>query len=84
METKTTFENISTTERWVRFVISVAAIVGAVESTIGAAAFAAINFAAIALATTAIIGWDPMKSGVTALMSHLHVGSGHRPITHGR
>ena len=43
METKTSLENISNIERFVRFGVSVAAIVAAIESSVGAATFAAIN-----------------------------------------
>ena len=60
---KTKFENLNTTERFVRFLISFAAIVIMMESTIaGSTLFAVGCLIAIALATTAIVAWDPLKS----------------------
>ena len=56
-----TFENISFTQRVSRFVISMIAIVVAMTSPLaGGYLFALINLLAIGLATSAIIGWDPV------------------------
>lgn len=49
METTTSFENISNTERYVRFVVSIVAIIASIESSVGTGVLAAINFAAVAL-----------------------------------
>lgn len=84
METKYSLENIGTTERYVRAGLSVAAIVLAMESSVSGGLFAAINFAAIALAMTAIVGWDPLKSGVVYLKSLLRVSGQQNPVMHGR
>lgn len=63
MNYSTQFENLSTTDRLIRFVISVVGIVAAMESSLaGTPALAAIGVVAIALSTTAIIGWDPLKA----------------------
>lgn len=63
MKNTTAYENMNVTERNIRFVISAAAIIGAMQtSLVGGPLFAAINVLAIALATTAIIGWDPLKA----------------------
>jgi hypothetical protein len=84
METNTSLENISITERYVRFGVSCAAIVWAMESGVAAGLFAAINFAAIVLATTAIMGWDPLKSAVGRAKASLQVGRPRQTAIQGR
>lgn len=84
MKPITSFANISTTERYVRLVISVVAIIAAVEIGAGPALLAAIVFPAVVLAMTAVTGWDPLKSGLSGLKALLHIGPAHRAVTHGR
>lgn len=84
METNTSYENISTTERYVRFGVSFAAIVMALESSLGTGVFATINLGAIVLATTAITGWDPLKSGVGYAKSLLKVDAPESAAVQGR
>lgn len=84
MDSKIALENISTTERYVRFGLSVAAIVAAMESSVSSGLFAVINFAAIALTTTAIVGWDPLKSSVCHIKSLLSDAAPQRTAVHGR
>ena len=63
MKNTTHFENMGLTERNIRFVINAAAIIGEMQTgLVGSPLFAVINVIAIAVATTAIIGWDPLKS----------------------
>ena len=63
MKTQENFENINTSERTTRFVVSMVAIVAAIESPlVGSTLFAVVNLLAIALATVAIIGWDPLRA----------------------
>ena len=78
METKHTLNNLSTTERYIRVGISIAAIVAAMESSLGSGVFAAINFTAIAVAFTALIGWDPVRAGASYVKSQLRLPT-HRP-----
>lgn len=57
------FENLTVTERVVRFFVSAGVIIAAMQSSlVGTPAFAVLNILAVALATTAIIGWDPAKA----------------------
>lgn len=82
MKTTTQYENLSSTDRVIRSVVSVAAVVGAMEtSLVGTPAFTAVSVVAIALATTAIIGWDPVKAllkSATRALTHQGVShSGH-------
>ena len=68
------YENISGKERIIRFIVSYAVIVGAMESSlVGTSLYAVINLLAIAFATTAIIGWDPAKA--LSLRSGLKIDS---------
>ena len=75
-----TFENISNTERVARVLVSTAAIVVAMSSSIaGTTLFAVICLLGIALVMTGIIGWDPVRaiSNKTAskeAKSHHHHG----------
>ena len=60
-------ENLTSNERAARFAISAIAVIAAMESSlVGTPMFAAINIVAIALATTAIVGWDPLKAIFTS------------------
>lgn len=69
----TTTENLSTPERAVRFLISLAAILLMMQIDFVGSAFSGVSFIiAIALATTAITGWDPLKSLSLNMKSHLH------------
>lgn len=59
----TNFENLSNTERAIRFAITLAALVVIMESSLaGSMLFAVLFIIGVAFATTAIIGWDPLKS----------------------
>jgi len=75
-----TYENLNNTERAARILVSVAAIVVAMSSSIaGTTLFAVISLLGIALAMTGIIGWDPVRalSSKTAnkkAKSHHHHG----------
>jgi len=63
MKNYANFENLNTTERAARFVVSFAVIVGTLYSPmVGSTLYAVINLLAIGLAATAIIGWDPAKA----------------------
>ena len=84
METKYTLDNLSTTERYMRFGASVVAIIAAMESSVGSSLFAAINFTAIAVASTAIIGWDPLKAGVSYVKSQLQLSARRPAVMQGR
>lgn len=84
MNTHTYHENINMTERYVRVALSVGAIIAVVETTVGASVVAAVSFPAVALAMTALVGWDPLKAGVTNVMHLMGSHSGQRPVTHGR
>ena len=57
------FENLSNTERFARVVVSIAAIVVAMESSIaGTTMFAVVALIGIALSLTGIVGWDPIRA----------------------
>jgi hypothetical protein len=84
MQTKTSLNNISTTEQYVRFGVSFAAIVIAIEASLNPGLFAAINFASVALATTAIVGWDPLKSVLGYLKAQFNVDSPRKTAIQGR
>ena len=56
-------ENLTSNERNARAAIGIFAVIAAMESSLaGSPVFAAINIMAIALVTTAIVGWDPLKA----------------------
>ena len=78
----TNFENLSTTERAVRFTISTVAIVAMLGSSlVGSALFAGACLLAIAVATTAIVGWDPVKTitfSANPLRKTVHTGNNHK------
>jgi hypothetical protein len=75
MKQSTKFENLSSVERVVRFVIGAGAAVAAMESSlVGGPLFTVVNILAIALATTAILGWDPLKNLTQSAKSALHIG----------
>lgn len=75
MNYSTQFENLSATDRVLRFIVSIAAIVAAMGSGLaGTSALTAISVLAIALATTAIIGWSPLKS-MSSKVKSLFTGS---------
>jgi len=58
-----TYENLNITERAARVIVSTAAIVVSMSSSIaGTTLFAVICLLAIALAMTGIIGWDPVRA----------------------
>ena len=58
-----TYENLSHSERVIRVIVSTAAIIIAMESSIaGSTMFAVISILGIALAMTGIIGWDPVRA----------------------
>jgi hypothetical protein len=76
--------NISNTESCVRFGLSFAAIVAAMNASLDPTLFAVINFAAIAFAMTAITGWDPLKSGVAQVKSLLRTDGSRSTVVHGR
>ena len=75
-----TYENLSNTERAARVIVSTAAIVVAMTSSIaGSTLFAVICLLGIALAMTGIIGWDPVramshKTANEKVKSHHHHG----------
>lgn len=83
METRNTFENLSTTERAVRFAASFLAIVATLEISLAGGVFAAVNIAAIAVATTAIVGWDPVKAGIRYVGEWLQPASHRHSTAHG-
>ena len=57
------FENLNNGERAARVLVSTAAIVVAMSSSIaGSTLFAVICFLGIALTMTGIIGWDPVRA----------------------
>jgi hypothetical protein len=84
METKYTLDNLSTTERYIRVGISIAAIVAAMESSLGSGVFAAINVTAIAVAFTALIGWDPVRAGASYVKSQLQLSARRPAVMQGR
>ena len=57
------FENLTNSERVARVVVSIAAIVVAMESSIaGTTLFAVISVMGIALSLSGIVGWDPVRA----------------------
>lgn len=72
MKNATQFENLGATDRVLRFVISMVAILAAMESSLaGTPALATISVLAIALTTTAVIGWDPLKALTRSIVHSL-------------
>ena len=78
--TYSNFENLNNVERAARVLVSTAAIVVAMSSSIaGSTLFAVICLLGIALAMTGIIGWDPVramshKTANEKVKSHHHHG----------
>lgn len=71
-----TFENLSNVERGIRFGLSLAASVLMMATGFAGTNISGVAFlVSIALATTAILGWDPLKS-VSLNMKSLFKGSG--------
>ena len=58
-----TFENLGSSERVARIIVSILAIVFAMGSSIaGTSLFSLVSVVAIALTMTGIIGWDPVRA----------------------
>ena len=78
-ETNNTFENISNSARITRSVTSIIIVVTAMSSPLtGSTIFALLNLFAILLATTAIVGWDP----VVALLHRLQTDKTSSEVHH--
>jgi len=77
-----TFENLNDTERAARVIVSIAAIVVAMSSSIaGTTLFAVISLLGIALAMTGIIGWDPVRAMSHKLSFSHHIFPHHKDKT---
>lgn len=73
-EINRTFENINNSSRITRFVTSVIIVVTAMSSPLtGSTLFALLNILAILLATSAIVGWDPVVALMNRQKSSLDV-----------
>ena len=63
MEKINELENLTGSERVTRLFVAIGVIVAIMESSlVGSTLFAVINLLAIAFATIAIVGWDPVRA----------------------